>query len=169
MAWYGITRKCFYLAEQVRQCFRKFIYITLRRQWIGKTTLPAVSRRQKGRCCQRTHESPPRRRRRSSYRSARSPPVSHKRKSRAKGQGSTGKPTNGQYASSANFILSSGNCVRRPVLLPGGDSDFPVFLYYNRYFCKYLQYSVNFNPSEAKDCRFAAVADCRPKQGLSSV
>ena len=32
-----------------------------------------------------------------------------------------------------------------------------------------IQYSVNFNPSEAKDCRFAAVADCRPKQGLSSV
>ena len=95
-------------------------------------------------CWGHTAGSPPRRRRRSSYRSARSPPVSHKRKSRAKGQGSTGKPTNGQYASSANFILSSGNCVRQPVLLPGGDSDFPVFLYYNRYFCKYLQYSVNF-------------------------
>lgn len=44
MAWYGITRKCFYLAEQIRQCFRKFIYITLRKRWMEKTTSPVVPR-----------------------------------------------------------------------------------------------------------------------------
>ena len=49
MAWYGITRKCsvqemFLSGGAGQACFRKFIYIMLRKRWMEKTTSPVVPR-----------------------------------------------------------------------------------------------------------------------------